>query len=363
MTSAEHTGTMSDLKNLIHRRSGHRSQATVLINSLSAKISEQTVDRDEVKIYAEELRRQRDNIMEFDKLIHSELGEDKLTEDISKASECIIKINLMINKVNASTNTTTSFEQPVKLPNIKLGKFAGDPLSWVKFWDLYKASIHDRSDLSKAAKFHYLISQLDGEAATLLSGFDQSADQYDEALDLLKTTYGKHRLLVQARLNAIFDLPPPIATTKSLGDFRSQYESHLRSLKSLGANIEDSGYVFAELLLRKLPNSTRDNINRATKGSSWTLVDLRAAISTEIEHLRSVEDIQQIQGSNVRNIDNLDLQTASFQVSSETFILRVDFVKPMIIRASRVRIIILHIVDAREQKLLNSALIVCELIT
>ena len=184
----------------------------------------------------------------------------------------------------------------------------------MNFWDLFSASIHSRGDLSKNAKFHYLVSQLEDEAPRLLSGFDYTAEQYDEAVDLLKTTYGSKRLLIEARLNAIFDLEAPLPNSKSLSKFRSNYECHLRSLSSLGANIKESGYIYAELILRKLPSITRDNINRTFKEDTWTLKDLRKAIAVEINHIRSLEDSNN-QGTNVNNY----IPTAPFQVAAKQF--------------------------------------------
>ena len=95
-------------------------------------------------------------------------------------------------------------------------------------------------------------------------GFNNTAAEYKEVVDLLETTYGKPKLLVQARLNALFDIEPPEATVQSLSNFRASYEGHLRVLKSLNSNIKESGYVYAHLLFRKLPTSTRDNLNRAS---------------------------------------------------------------------------------------------------
>lgn len=47
--------------------------------------------------------------------------------------------------------------------------------------------------------------------------------------------------------------------------FRSLYEGHLRGLKSLGADVDSAGYVFSELLIKKLPTKVSDNLNRAQK--------------------------------------------------------------------------------------------------
>ena len=118
----------------------------------------------------------------------------------------------------------------------------------------------------------------------------QTQQEYGEAIALLTSTYGKPKILVQARLHALFDIKSPQANSASLSEFRSTYEGHIRALKSIGCAVDAAGYVYAELLLRKLPKVTRDNINRASKAVTWTLQDLREAISLEIQHLQALDD-------------------------------------------------------------------------
>ena len=50
--------------------------------------------------------------------------------------------------------------------------------------------------------------------------------------------------------------------------------------------------MYAELLLRKLPQKLRDNINRANSNNVWNLENLRQAIAAEISHLQALEDCQ-----------------------------------------------------------------------
>ena len=50
---------------------------------------------------------------------------------------------------------------------------------------------------------------------------------------------------MQARLNDIFHMKPVNDIVGSVSNFRSTFQGLLRVLKSLGANIEESGCVFA----------------------------------------------------------------------------------------------------------------------
>ena len=84
-----------------------------------------------------------------------------------------------------------------------------------------------------------------------------------------------------------------------MSKFRSVIESHIRSLKVLGDDTENAGYVFAALLIRKLPVKIRDNLNRAVNIEKWDLPELRKALETEIEHLRNSEPDIKWEGKNV----------------------------------------------------------------
>ncbi|KAA0200953.1 hypothetical protein HAZT_HAZT003521 [Hyalella azteca] len=259
------------------------------------------------RTWKEEIQRQKEIITDMDIKIQETISEeDDLNAEISTSSELNMEINKALACINAKLTLSKELAKPniktVKLPNISLIKFTGDPLQWSNFWDLFKTSIHERTDIAAPAKFHYLTSQLSGAAANLLAGFDNTEASYHEAVSLLESTYGKKRILIQARLDAILDLPSPTPTVADISEFRSQYEGHLRSLKSLGCNIVEAGYVFAEILMRKLPRETRDHLNRAHKSSTtWELEDLRAAITTELEHLTAYEGQQQQQKRPIRD--------------------------------------------------------------
>ena len=66
----------------------------------------------------------------------------------------------------------------------------------------------------------------------------------------------------------------------------------------LGADTENAGYVFAALVIRKLPVKIRDNLNRAVNIEKWDLPELRKALETEIEHLRNSEPDIKWEGKN-----------------------------------------------------------------
>lgn len=272
---------------LSKRRRGYHSRAKVLITTINEHL--ETPDPEiSISAYLDELKRTKDTILKLDEEILDGL-DDGIDEEISNASVFLINMNNCINMASRQvTQEEIIYETKlVKLLNIEHEKFNGNSLKWVEFWNMYKTNIHDRSDISKRAKFQYLVSQLEGDALDLISGLDQTEGKYDEAINLLFTTYGEKKLLIQARLNALFDLEAPTPTSEGLSNFVSAYEGHLEALSSLGANIQEAGYVYAQLLLRKLPS--KDHINREHKMDFWDLPGLRTAISKEITQLHALE--------------------------------------------------------------------------
>ena len=294
-----------ELKVNSRMRAGHKARVTKLCRELEKSISEGTSSEAWVRDTVQEIQRQREFVEALDKQILPKCAD--METEIENSSEFSIETGRVLRIAaqrisDEATRPTATVKTTVKLPTINLLKFGGNPLDWQSFWDLFRTSIHDRNDIADPAKFHYLIGQLEGDAAMLLGEFDHSSENYHEAIDLLKQTYGKKKLIIQTRLNAIFDMDAPNPTCADLSKFRSLYEAHIRGLKSLGANIMEAGYVFAALLLRKIPGRLLDNMNRARQSEEvWSLEDLRAGIEAEIDHLRLAEetaDYKRLPGDN-----------------------------------------------------------------
>ena len=259
-------------------------------------------------------------IMQLDDKILNSADESNVESEIQESSDFMILISSALSRYKSSAGRMNSSNSnnntSVKLPNIQLLKFSGSPLEWCRFWDLFRTTIHERDDLSSAAKFQYLMLQLEGEAAHLLDGFDNTEAQYHEAVDLLTSTYGKKKVLIQSRLHAIFDMRNPTPNSASMSDFRASFEGHLRALASHGCDIKASGFVFAELLLRKLPLVTRDHLNRTNRVDAWDLDNFRTAIAEEISLLSASEEISPNIKTSFSDTSNNSVRSASFTVTS-----------------------------------------------
>ena len=307
------------------KRGGHRARGTNLTNKVNEELCKAAPSLDILEMYSLELSRQIDIVAPLDTSILDLCTTDaEIQDEVDGSSDWSMKISLAISKSKkliASQNTDRratvggASETTVKLPQLRLVKFSGQPLEWTNFWEVFRTSVHENASIKPAMKFQYLIGQLEDKAAQLLAGFTNTDQEYEEAIDLLVKTYGQKHILLQSRLNAILDIESPQPTSESLDQFRSTYEGHLRVLKSLGTDVEGAGFVFAHILLRKLPASTRDNISRANGTEVWTISRFRDAINAEVHHLMELQDSKGFVQSQpeVRNHE----QTAAFPVTTK----------------------------------------------
>ena len=74
----------------------------------------------------------------------------------------------------------------VKLPELEISRFHGDPTAWQKFIDSFAAAVRNSKSLSNVEKFSYLCSFLADDAQHAISGLSLKNDNYYEALNLLK---------------------------------------------------------------------------------------------------------------------------------------------------------------------------------
>ncbi|XP_055633098.1 uncharacterized protein LOC129773509 [Toxorhynchites rutilus septentrionalis] len=109
-------------------------------------------------------------------------------------------------QVSQSSSTTTSHPH-VKLPLISLPKFSGDVGDWLTFRDLFLFLIHLSNELPEIEKFHYLRSQLEGEALAVISSLPLTQASYCIAWELLVKRYSNSKILRKRQVQNLFDIP------------------------------------------------------------------------------------------------------------------------------------------------------------
>lgn len=297
---------MAELKKLVLKRKCLRISSTKKSSKLDLYLQSSNLEKAKIEALIQIIQELQNQLLQLDTEIQELLmdDEDAYIAEVDESQErgenlviCVCRAKEVLRTLEQDAQsergsgpqsehsfcTGNHKSAGVKLPTIVLPTFEADPLTWSTFWDVFKSAVHEREDVSKAQRFSYLRGQLKGEAKQLLAGFPTADAFYDEAVELLKKTYGKPYTIIRAHIHSLLDLASPKANAKDLRAFMAQYECHLRALTALDVKVEDASFLFTAILLRKLPTRVHDNINRAAVGDTWTLEAFRSAIEREIE--------------------------------------------------------------------------------
>ena len=121
---------------------------------------------------------------------------------------------------------------------------------------VWRLCIHSRSDISKPEKLVYLRQSLrSGSARNFIEGLSKTSDDYDEAIECLTNQYDRLRLIHQAHVKTILDMPPlKTGSGKELRHLHDIAQQHLRALKTI--ECEPSGSFVTSVLELKLDSRT-----------------------------------------------------------------------------------------------------------
>ena len=75
-------------------------------------------------------------------------------------------------------------------------------------WSQYDTAIHKNDALCKQEKFTYLKTYLTGPAARAVSGLMLTDENYDNAITLLKSRFGRKDLVISAHMSKLLNLTP-----------------------------------------------------------------------------------------------------------------------------------------------------------
>ena len=148
------------------------------------------------------------------------------------------------------------------VPKLQATKFDGDPLSWLKWFSVFQATI-DRSPMSSAEKMIHLQSLLIGEAKALVDGYGCNGSLYAPALARLEEHFGNPNRIVNAFLEKLSHFRPPNLT---IPDSYTQFSAFLLTLvdtfQQLGFNHDIHSTTNVNQALNKLPTPVRLEWNK-----------------------------------------------------------------------------------------------------
>ena len=167
-----------------------------------------------------------------------------------------------------STNAATS-----KLPKLTLPKFRGEVTQFKPFWE---SAVHSNPNLSKNAKFNYLVAQLEGTASRAIAGLPITEDNYQAAVDILMKRFGKPQQIIASRY--LYD----------------KISVNVRGLEALGIKSAQYGSLLIPVIMSKLPPDIRIHVARNTSQDVWEIEPLLDLLQREIEAREMSERVKTV---------------------------------------------------------------------
>lgn len=182
-----------------------------------------------------------------------------------------------------STSSGVVAARKVKLPELSLSHFDGEPTKWYTFWDTFESIIHNNSELTDVNKFTYLRSLLHRSAKDAVAGLSLTAANYKEAIDVLQRRFGDKSRITAKHMQALMSLEMPTNSLQSLRHFFDNVGGHIRGLKALGVTSETYGALLCPVVMESLPQEMRVIISRKVTNCQSDLDSILDALLAEIE--------------------------------------------------------------------------------
>jgi hypothetical protein len=134
-------------------------------------------------------------------------------------------------------------------------------------------------------KFNFLRSYTDGRAAEVIQNLDTTMENYEAAIEILRSRYEKPDLLQASHVNAIIALNPVNSRSdyKGLRHLHNQMMCHITSLESAGMSWESYAATLGPIVIGKLPSEMRVEWRKIDKNTFSSFRDLMGFIEAEAE--------------------------------------------------------------------------------
>lgn len=193
---------------------------------------------------------------------------DRLEEDQNiqeRFDEMYFEIKSTYRQLTKSESKSSSSSSPlqkdvtsqIKLPKISLPVFSGDIKQWPEFIDKYNTLIHKCSSLSDTERFHYLVSSLRDDAASVIRIFPVVGDHYLDAYNFLVARYQDERELAFTCWRDILNVTLKLTNVQEFRRSLDSIDENLCILKRLNLPIDHWDFILNYHVLSKLESKIR----------------------------------------------------------------------------------------------------------
>ncbi|KAF6208352.1 hypothetical protein GE061_016806 [Apolygus lucorum] len=173
-----------------------------------------------------------------------------------------------------------------KLPKLKIEKFEGNLFKFAEFWQLFETNIDQNPNFSPAEKFQYLSTYLSGKAKDCVAGYSITGENYQTAVNKLKSRFGDIQVLVSSHYQELQSLSKASRYSASLRSTYDGIEKHLRSLQNLGEDIQQK--YFITTILSKFPPDIQMKIEKKRLKRELNVEDILEVLNNHITALERV---------------------------------------------------------------------------
>ena len=177
-------------------------------------------------------------------------------------------------KASYVIETTTGIQ--ARLPKLEIAEFDGSYMDWLRFWGQFE-EIVDKTNVANISKLAYLRGLLCKKVRKSIKALPFTAEGYNRAKSILKTTYGKESEVIKAYTKEIMDLPHiSNVNVKRIHEFSEKLMYCVQSLQTLGKLQRVEGNV--AMTLDKLPAIRGDLVRTDPDWENWGYDNLAEAL-------------------------------------------------------------------------------------
>lgn len=277
-------------------RGGHRVSASRMIQQVNETIATRGVDSADNKRLLQlkfNLEEKLSTLKQLDEQILEMVEEEGVADEIEQADNFKERIYAAIIDIEgccsngsppsgSSTRAAASaapavpfspHSTRVKLPKLAIRPFDGNITKWTTFWDSFESAIDSSPGLSDIDKFNYLRSLLEKSAAEAIAGLTLTADNYKEAVSILKKRFGNKCQIISKHMDTLLNIDAVASANnlKGLRHLNDVVETQVRGLRSLGVESSSYGGLLSSVLIRKIPPELQLVLSREVGDGNWEL--------------------------------------------------------------------------------------------
>lgn len=186
------------------------------------------------------------------------LARDIIASTMTSANDSNEQMQTAVRASATLAPSDNSQPNSFRLPAVNLPEFGGEYHKWLQFSETFTSLIGNNNHLTEIQKLYYLQGCLKGEARQVLQSLDVTGQNFVVAWELLKKRFENKRVIVEKHVQALFDIPEITRESNlALRNLLDAFETHTRSLKSLGEPVDTWDTLLVHLLKSKLDFITK----------------------------------------------------------------------------------------------------------